>query len=45
MATKPQRDTFISMTIEMRKDIELASLPGSEELTLVLLGTRKEQKK
>lgn len=44
MATKYQRDAFISMTIEMRKDVGLASLPSGEELSLVLLGDRKEEK-
>lgn len=40
MATKPQRDTFISMTVEMRKDTGLASMPSGEDLTLVLLGAK-----
>ncbi|WP_248465383.1 hypothetical protein [Pectobacterium versatile] len=40
MATKPQRDAFISMTVEMRKDAGLASMPSGEDLTLVLLGAR-----
>ncbi|TKI03801.1 hypothetical protein [Martelella alba] len=41
MATKPQRDAFISMTLEMRKDAGLTSIPSNEDLSLLLLGKKR----
>lgn len=38
MATKPQRESFVVMTLAMRKDAGLSSHPEGEAISMVLLG-------